>query len=100
MKSTELRLGNWVNDDVNHDCKITLSDFYNMYLDDDCPFTAIPLTEEWLIKFNINFDVKLHDGKYYYYIWGEPNGTTLIEVPYVHTLQNLYFAITGKELTQ
>ena len=64
----------------------------------------IPLTEEWLEKFGF---VK-HSGGYLskdsvieltfdFLVW-KPNIKRL-KVLYVHQLQNLYFAITGEELT-
>jgi hypothetical protein len=83
------------------------------------PFEPIPLTEEWLLKFGcekvksdiptfsivygefieddyehcliINLDV---DNNFYIVI----KGVKLI-LKYVHQLQNLYFALTGEELT-
>jgi hypothetical protein len=83
----------------------------------------IPLTEEWLIKFGF---VSL-DAEEDYYEWGLPNengerfaleqhgynptkqpyvfvydlglGQQEIKIKHVHQLQNLYFALTGEELT-
>jgi hypothetical protein len=67
----------------------------------------IPLTEEWLLKFGFkliihihgysfwslkNCNIKIYDGKTEYY------GYTVSHVKSVHSLQNLYFALTGKEL--
>lgn len=68
----------------------------------------IPLTEEWLLKFG--FDNKYNkykftiipkgilnyeNGRTYFNSW-----TILEKQPdYVHELQNLYFALTGEELT-
>lgn len=84
-------------------------------------FKPIQLTEEWLIKFGFKKEV-LSDGSAYYYTLdlnddkycdlsisnGDKNGCIEITLfPYeewfrykhVHQLQNLYFALTGKELT-
>jgi len=82
----------------------------------------IPLTEEWLLKFGFevtnegagfkslhywNFllnDDKLYLRDYYVggYIWGF-NGFielgTPMAIEYVHQLQNLFFSLTGNELT-
>lgn len=88
--------------------------------DDDQVFThledckPIPLTEEWLLKFGLNsgflhFDspkltisVNL-DAKNggYNELQVATSGTSdlIIECNYVHQLQNLYFALTGQELT-
>lgn len=63
-----------------------------------------PLTEEWLFKFGFK---KVY---HYYYLnnarhmgfneeYGFFNVTNDIQIEYVHQLQNLYFAITGEELT-
>jgi hypothetical protein len=64
----------------------------------------IPLTEEWLVKFGFNefeknyrtffvnnkFKIEMSNTGNIYYnkLW----------IPYVHTLQNLYFSLTGVEL--
>jgi len=66
----------------------------------------IELTEEWLIKFGLkkktikscywtikNFDVDL-DGWF-----GFNKMVAPVPLKYVHQLQNLYFALTGNELT-
>jgi hypothetical protein len=82
----------------------------------------IPLTEEWLFKFGFHLrdgfsnTFKLNVEKHQYdcaqitysekegllrFSNGEEKGTTLIpHIKYVHQLQNLYFALTGKELKQ
>jgi len=68
----------------------------------------IPLTEEWLLKFG--FEIK--QGRFGNEYWGKINLYTssdkkivfcfdgyLKGIKYVHQLQNLYFALTGNELT-
>jgi hypothetical protein len=78
-------------------------------------FQPIKLTEEWLIKFG--FEEKqnraykkywkdfgdlaiLVDDDFDFYVHCESyEGETLRHIDYVHTLQNLYFALTGEELT-
>ncbi len=65
---------------------------------------GIPLTEEWLIKFGFK-----HDGDDYYSLKGvdiknfKEGGMKVVgivrHVYNVHSLQNLYFALTGTELT-
>ena len=85
--------------------KITNTDFVDM------PFLRkiepIPLTEEWLLKFgfekNKNSDLYFRLNNYEYFIENGiiDNGYSRmneISVKYVHQLQNLYFALTGKEL--
>ena len=96
----ELRIGNLVNT-KNGIKKVT-----EIGIDYDCFFTQdhinpIPLTEEWLLKFGYikignNYLIQGHS------IWicndlfmCDKNGMIL---KHVHQLQNLYFALTNKEL--
>lgn len=82
-------------------------------------FQPIPLTEEWLVKFGFEKDetnLKMFNKKsttslveYYFILDGYNFGLYNelmqseihidLEVKYVHQLQNLYFALTGDELT-
>lgn len=84
-------------------------------------FGGIPLTEEWLIKFAIKIDHDISDVfcieinnslRTTVYILKVKNGWSIeigsrsngmvsfrSEIQYVHQLQNLYFALTGNELT-
>lgn len=96
--------------------------FLRSYMEDDCP-KYVPLTEEWLLKFG--FRKRKACGNY----WFEKSHKKLLfltndinskkgfafatkldhvfiydlnwnkRVKYVHQLQNLYFALTGEELT-
>ena len=74
----------------------------------------IPLTEEWLLKFGFENDGSYWRPKdcWHRYVFHqrafftnvlnlEPEGGIVphAQVYYVHQLQNLYFALTGKELT-
>ena len=77
--------------------------------------SPIPLTEEWLLKFGFYFDLKTdYDGywkKYKegfeiriykfedYFEYGWQLGHDPIKIKYVHHLQNLYYVLTGGELT-
>jgi len=65
----------------------------------------IPLTEEWLLKFGFddlgtygygrgNFHICLHENEFYFSI-----NNRKVFIKHVHQLQNLYFALTGEELT-
>lgn len=68
----------------------------------------IPLTEEWLVRFSLNNENNFRkDGlqictytmeKDVYCI---DNGMTMIKdgIKWVHQLQNIYFSLTGEELT-
>ena len=111
MKATELRIGNW----VDYTCK--LSDRYIQaigknemicLLNNLAKAEPIPLTEEWLEAFGFQ-----KVGAWFYkgdfalrpkseFIGLEYGGFILsildIHIDYVHTLQNLYFPLTGEEL--
>lgn len=59
-------------------------------------FAPIPLTEEWLLKFGFKKSIHIDQWK--------KRGFGFIDVSnpqcaFVHQLQNLYFALTGEELT-
>jgi len=129
MKANELRIGNYVYDDylkknkqINgiFDNEIWLSEIGEDEFDQRSiidSINPIPLTEEWLLKlgfennafdnfcylhFNprmgirfLNFNSAqceiIQDDKYIAFKWKH--------IEFVHQLQNLYFALTGKELT-
>lgn len=83
-----------------------------MYVDD---FEPIPLTEDWLIRLGfIKIDnkqeyLKSSNGRYHnvslegleprYGMGYSSDGIIQVPIYHVHTLQNLYFALTGTELT-
>jgi len=121
MKEIELRIGNWFIE--KGEVKQFDGDFYHLL---EC--TPIPLNTNWLEKFGFekNKDKRWMRGKsryaiFYseYYATGEDNSMWRIEyhdtdygrneykdcnqwgdrIKYVHQLQNLYFALTGEELT-
>jgi hypothetical protein len=71
-------------------------------------FEPIPLTEEWLLKFGFAWkNFAFRDGKFtvrfqkefYVYLSVEGIRPITIKLDYVHQLQNLYFTLTGEELT-
>jgi hypothetical protein len=126
MKTNELRIGNLVNyNNLANSVRgidetyIELFDNTYAYIDNIEP---IPLTEDWLIKFG--FEIK-RDGEFlqadlcirdeFYlccydltdsfdisYQYRNDDGIdsipVLMDLQFVHELQNLYFALTGKEL--
>lgn len=128
MKASELRLNNWVRfSEEQIDFKVieisekgiavvNVSEETWIELDQ---FEPIPLTEEWLVKFgfklypsgyfcldlgssNTYFSIGLKHHKTLNLITEQYESTHLIEfkhIKYVHQLQNLYFALTGEELT-
>ena len=109
MKASELRIGNWVNwynewhQDLYFDAQITIDSFNNT---DFSRARPIPLTEEWLQKFGFDANQDLYVRglimryNFSYQIIELVRFETIIDfkVEYVHTLQNLYFALTGEEL--
>ena len=102
MKTTELRIGNWVQDRHSEECGmidiVVLGIIDTM---ENHSYEPIPLTEEWLERFNWNppkdigvaFSTNTHE---IYFVAGNYYKT----IEYVHQLQNLYFALTGQELTK
>jgi hypothetical protein len=123
MKAEELRIGNLIKwkstGDIEKVVKIGYNNVNNVHESDLNP---IPLTEEWLVKFGFKkkyssvsdsfyiginpvtkdwmFDIVWIKSMINYSYEGFPfyrNGHFRIES--VHQLQNLYFALTGTELT-
>ncbi len=115
MDSKELMIGNYV-EYKGHIVQWAKSDF--------CDYTArklskpIPLTEQWLIDFGF-VKISDQDGTVHYMDFPYPiEGVDIfyqggdswemniykvdfsLNIDYVHQLQNLYFALCGKELTK
>lgn len=121
MKANELRIGNYIQTingyeqvvDVMCDCINTKTVERHHYGE----LFPIPLTEEWLVKFgfekNIGKDLlflampkikaEIHYEKHNYgnLITLQSDFGMFIpdDILYVHQLQNLYFTLTGTELT-
>jgi hypothetical protein len=120
MKPQELHIGNWVHlkDKGNYqiDSGHDIDEILTHEGTDYC--TGIPLTEEWLHKFgfeNIGTD-DYHSKPLYkkdgcewnyclsgyfsqYFCEGHSEPAIVGDIEYIHQLQNLYFALTGTELT-
>lgn len=128
MDARELRIGNWYKNKSN-DVKLMYQQITYFedahYVSVYCE--PIPITEEWLLRFGFekiqegffeSFVIKywnniktveskiklslecLGDGEtgiYYIAIW--IGADSVVHLYYVHQLQNLYFALTGKDLT-
>lgn len=114
MESKELRIGNWFQEDMTCGsyAQITaeqILDLDNDPLDDF--YQPIPLTEEWLLKFgfkkDLGNDLYLESTSTSFFVWqnnrvellDDENNICICHCQYVHQLQNLYFALTGEELT-
>ena len=106
MEAKELRIGNWVNFDDH-----LIKEQQVTYLRKDADLSDVSplfLTEEWLVKFgfekpmngswfsNDKLEIDLSNG-FRVFLLG---GVKSIEIKHVHQLQNLYFALTGEELTK
>jgi hypothetical protein len=118
MKAQDLRIGNLVNykivDKLDErkewfePCEIDAVDLQVIDLD----YQPIPLTEKWLLKFGFFVSdlliqkkgFKLGNptkGVYIFNLYNSKgNVCKTIILEYVHSLQNLYFALTNEELTK
>jgi hypothetical protein len=113
MKANELRIGNYYYGDVLFPSEynvITANDLVELDSDPlDDYYQPLPLTEEWLIKFGFiksdnygNDEYRLDGYSYFrgsFYISDCDECGESVEINFVHELQNLYFALTKKELT-
>ena len=126
MKAQELRIGNYLKNDVV--VKIDAKIIFNIWAEAE-DYEPIPITEEWILKFGfemfdylvsdvfdddfvyIAYKLMLKNKKSYYticnrrtdyfdfclkVIWAKE--IQLSAIKYVHELQNLYFALEGEEL--
>lgn len=105
IAANELRVGNWANNGLE-DYQVSGATIWHLETE-NATALPIPLTEEWLLRFGFEvyeFDHKenqyrfkdrlivIRDGLFCDY------GTSVI-IKRVHQLQNLYFSLTGEELT-
>ncbi len=119
MKVNQLRIGNYVTDSIqtgaitvfNNDACVLKhkSGIVKCRISDLSP---IPLTEEWLLKFGFKksnvycfgnhkliIESLMGDRHSCRYRINPDESIWISELHYVHQLQNLYFALTGEELT-
>ena len=117
MKKEDLRIGNYVKGlevgivrTIGNACAFkTPTSTVKIYAEDLEP---IPLTEEWLFKFGFEPNriytqervFEIGDGWFQLTKeskdqWALGNEQTYLAIKHVHQLQNLYHALTGKELT-
>lgn len=110
MKSSEVRIGNYY---LEFGVELKQVEFLRkdtVIID----FNPIPLTEEWLLKFGFELLCRKSTNGFKNTIFSMRNPSwSLMELDkgygvnfwqgnnllYVHQLQNLYFALTGEELT-
>lgn len=120
MNAKELRIGNLVADasDSSNLRIIEDKDFYSVHHPIDGVYNlnnvkGVSLTRDWLVKLGfilgntpVGFDMLYHRDNFPFYVHPSTlqplndEGVAIadIRIEYVHQLQNLYFAITGKEL--
>jgi hypothetical protein len=114
MNANELRIGNYLQRMDGSWLQVTAEDILSISkwkASDALLPKPIPLTEEWLLKFGFvqrkedwakaffnlnNEEIILKEGESPK--WIRDNEGYVLEIPYVHQLQNLYFALTGQEL--
>ncbi len=119
MKANELRIGNYY--DHNGEIKqVTPNVITEVWESERSWCKAIPLSEEWLKKFGfkngrkknqydltfinvigisqILISIYFFEDKVYSYVYNIGRNDTNRHA-HVHQLQNLYFALTGEELT-
>lgn len=107
MDIRELRIGNYIklmlNDEDFKLIQVTLNDL-EVIDNKKGIFEPIPITEEWLLKFGFEKTplgyfkkdgiILVVEDFYYECLLG----SVAKILKYIHQLQNLYFALTGKEL--
>lgn len=116
MKTIELRVGNYYYDCSTDEIEIiTGKTFLQIFTGKLSCMKPIPLTEEWLLKFGFvkyklghdtyklkKFIIEAGLFKKTPYCFrmkiDKENSLALSEIKYVHSLQNLFFALTGEEL--
>ena len=120
MKETELRIGNIVEIiHIDYGRKINAINVYDLVSiheeSESLSFHPIPLTEEWVKKFGFESDFDrilpyqigykkneiVLDSNFILTVEGQVSDLHSLgkELKFVHELQNLYFALTGEELT-
>lgn len=109
--SSEFRLGNWVYSYVGTDCGDLPIPVRITKIEEGTAFVPIELTPEILEK--AGFEKINHINGYSFWSFKKKGGVSLAvydrhttfsgfhvqHTTYVHQLQNLYFALTGEELT-
>ncbi|MBQ0140398.1 MAG: hypothetical protein KBT36_14025 [Kurthia sp.] len=101
MRAEQLRLGNWVYDDMNNMVKVDHQDIgEELYIF----YKPIPLTEEILLKCGF-LNLPILDN--HFYVKGMLilkrdetfiHDKTGVELKYLHQLQNLIYALTQQDL--
>jgi len=111
MDATHLRIGNWVISPIDGEAQINEKGIAHQVKHPGY-YQPVELTEEWLIKagfekedmadLGIHVYIPISETADYCLSWS--GGTIWLEqhdtgAKYVHQLQNLYFCLTGEEIT-
>jgi hypothetical protein len=114
MKANELRIGNYVNEygriiciESGHDIDLMFEEFQPIPLTpeilEQCGFVNKP---SGIYKYSYEIEIDGFDSTFRTWWYGEdiclePMGydTGYISIKYLHQLQNLFYALTGEELT-
>lgn len=118
INAQELRIGNWVCDQINGEYQIQAVARNGVWINDPSlggspvgseTINPIPLTEKWLLKFGLTKRGGWYGWSYskngaefgwvghLFLSFGEDNKKD-VKINTVHQLQNLFFALTGTEL--
>ncbi len=122
MEARELRIGNLIKSGKGIYKVISISHYKDstdiitvsndgVVIPYPCTYKPIPITEEWLLQFGFEYFEENNSYQLFtefgFYIWGRINDGFNIyvnsdevgeNIKYIHTLQNIYFALTGTEL--
>lgn len=107
MEARELRIGNLVLFEPFKGSGFEIISVQELPFKKRNVVEPIPLTEDWLVKFGFenlydtrwqNYSVDLFGDSEGYWLLSEERTNWPKPIKYVHQLQNLYFALTGKEL--
>lgn len=120
MKASELRLGNLCQNKQGNVIHINVNHLIILSYGIENEFKPIPLTEEWLLRFGFKECIserycdrheEYEECTYYYYdmfklyynpelgCFTDDTFEYQFKLKHVYQLQNLYFALTGEELT-
>ena len=114
VNANELRIGNWLEYHLyGEKCVQQIDQFDFEFISEGILRCANPiqLSKDWLIKFgflkiaDLNNSYVFPSQEFGYTIIGNDKGGwfmmffNTIKIEYVHQIQNIYFAITGQELT-
>ena len=116
MTANELRVGNSLIDSRNNEIHVVSGNSIHsmQYTGSTEILKPIPLTEEWLLKFGFKYNsyssynlfindfllvVSFEDYNCNVFIGVSYDDIDFKHIKHVHQLQNLYFSLTGDELT-